>query len=38
LSHNGQLGVAFAFLPPLFLVLLHAYEPFGMQLDVWGAG
>jgi hypothetical protein len=38
LSHHGQLDVAFAFLPPLFLVLLHAYKPYGMQFDVWGAG
>ncbi len=38
LSHHGQLGVAFAFLPPLFLVLLHSYKPYGMQFDVWGAG
>jgi hypothetical protein len=38
LSHHRQLGVAFAFPPPLFLVLLHAYEPNGMQFDVWWAG
>ena len=38
LSHHGQLGVAFAFLPPLFPVLLHAYKPYGTQIDVWGAG
>ncbi len=37
LSHQGQLGVAFAFLPPMYLVLLHAYEPYGTQFDVWGA-
>ncbi len=38
LSHHGQLRVAFAFPPPLFLVLLHAYKPYGTQFDVWGAG
>ncbi len=38
LSHNEQLGVAFAFPPPLFLELIHAYEPYGTQFDVWGAG
>ncbi len=38
LSHHGQLGVAFAFPPPLFLALLHAYVPYGMQFDVWEAG
>jgi hypothetical protein len=36
LSYHGQLGVAFAFLPPLFPVLLHAYEPYGMQFDYGG--
>ncbi len=28
LSHHGQLGVAIAFPPNLFPVLLHAYEPY----------
>jgi hypothetical protein len=38
LSHHGQLGAAFAFPPPLFPVLLHAYNPYAMQIDIWGAG